>query len=253
MPAVRDVVRFLNRELRTDRFGDSSNNGLQVENSGRLRRVVCGVDASLALFEEAARRKADLIVCHHGLSWGDSLKRITGLRRGRLAFLLGHDMALYASHLPLDAHPRHGNNAGLARALGLRTLQPFCEYHGQVIGLRGRLPRPLPFADFEALVARATGCRAPQSMAFGPPVVRTVGVVSGGAAPEVEQAGELGLDAYVSGEPGHCAWHVAREHAIHAVFAGHYATEVFGVRTLADLIRRRFKVPAEFVDLPSPY
>ena len=117
MVSAERVGEFLDRELHVTDFKDSSNNGLQVDNSGRVGRVCCGVDASLEFFEAAQRRGADMLICHHGLSWNDSLKRITDLNYRKIAFLMRHDMALYACHLPLDAHPRYGNNAVLARML----------------------------------------------------------------------------------------------------------------------------------------
>jgi len=252
MASIPSLVRALDRALGVAAFRDASHNGLQVENSGRVRKVACCVDATQASFEACRARGADLVVCHHGLSWGDSLKRITGLNHRRIAYLLRHDMALYACHLPLDAHPRLGNNILICRALGLRRIRPFGDYHGVTIGFGGALPRPVPAARFKAAVARLTG-GAVRSMDFGPPAVRTVAVVSGGAADLAAEAGEKGYDVFLSGEAKLSAWHLAREHGIHALFAGHYATEVFGVRAVAGWIRRRLGVPAEFVDVRSPF
>jgi dinuclear metal center YbgI/SA1388 family protein len=245
-------VGALDRELNVASFKDDSHNGLQVENSGCVRKVCCGVDASLEFFEAARKRKADLVVCHHGLSWGDSLKRITGINHGRLAFLIRNDMALYACHLPLDAHPRLGNNAQIARVLGLRGLKPFGLYAGRMLGFRGTLPKALPYARFRAWVGERIGGEV-RSMDFGRQMVRTVAVVSGGAAEEADEAGREGVDVYLTGEPKLMAYSLAREYGINVVFAGHYATEVFGVRALADYIRRRFRVAAEFVDLGVPF
>ena len=169
------IVAALNAELCMDEFEDASHNGLQVANaSGRVRKVCCGVDATLAFFEEAARRKADLVVCHHGISWGDSLKRITHLNYRRLAFLIRHDIALYAAHLPLDAHPRLGNNARICDALGLVARQPFGRYHGRSIGFRGKLPRAVTFATLKKRIAKALGDPEPRVMEFGKSRVRTV-------------------------------------------------------------------------------
>lgn len=246
------LVRFLDRELKLTLFDDSSNNGLQVANSGTVERVCCGVDASMEFFREARARGANLLVCHHGLSWGDSLKHITGLNYERLAFLIRNDMALYAAHLPLDAHPRLGNNAQICRALGLRSLKPFGEYHGQMIGFEGVLPKPMRYATFKKRAATIFG-REPQTMDFGKRMVKTVAVVSGGAAGEIDEAGRKGIDVYVSGEPALMAYSLAQEYGVHAVFGGHYATEVFGVRALTGLIRKRFAIPAEFVSFDVPF
>ena len=248
MITLKTIVSFLDRELNIKAFSDDSHNGLQVKNSGKIAHVCVGVDASLAFFEEAQKRKADLVICHHGLSWGDSLKRITGLNYRRLKFLVDNDMALYACHLPLDAHPRHGNNAQICKAFGLRKLKPFGLYHGIPIGLSGSLPRAMPYAVFKAHAQRVF-CNNVGTMDFGKRAVRTVAIVSGGAAEQIDEAGQKGIDVYVSGEPKLMAYNLAQEYGINAIFAGHYATEVFGVKALARLLASRFRVKTEFVDM----
>lgn len=249
MKSLQTIVSFLDRELNIKAFTDSSNNGLQVENSGRIDRVCVGVDASLSFFEEAARRKAQMVICHHGLSWGDSLKRISGLNYRRLKFLMDHDMALYGSHLPLDAHPRLGNNAQIAQALGLRRVKPFGIYHGMSIGFCGALPQAMPYAAFKARVQRVMGNMV-GTMDFGKRQVRTVAIVSGGAdAEQIDEAGQKGMDVYVSGESKLAAYHLAQEYKINAIFAGHYATETFGVKALARLLASRFGLKTEFIDM----
>lgn len=242
------IADYLDRLLRVSRFEDSSNNGLQVANSGRVRKVCCGVDASLHFFREAARRGADFVVCHHGISWRDSLKRLTGQNYQRVSFLMRNDMALYACHLPLDAHPQHGNNALICRALGLRKIRPFGLYHGSVIGFAGDLPRALPYESFKRLVRERIGSDL-RTMDFGAKLVRRVAVVSGGGCDNLPEAVQEGYDVFLSGEAALHAYHTAEEGGIHAVFAGHYATERFGVQALAEVIHRRFRIPAEFVDL----
>ncbi|MCX6992734.1 MAG: Nif3-like dinuclear metal center hexameric protein [Kiritimatiellaeota bacterium] len=249
MKSLGTIVSFLDRELDLRAFTDESHNGLQVENSGKIFKVAVGVDASLAFFEEAARRKAQMVICHHGLSWGDSLKRISGLNYRRLKFLLDHDMALYACHLPLDAHPRLGNNAQIAKALGLRQLKPFGLYHGRLIGFCGSLPEAMPYAAFKSRVQRVMG-NTVATMDFGKRKVRTVAIVSGGAdAEQIDEAGQKGIDVYVSGEPRLVAYHLAQEHRINAIFSGHYATEVFGVKALARRLSSRFGLKTEFIDM----
>ena len=249
---LKEFVDFLNRELDIDAFEDDSNNGLQVENSGLIRRVCVGVDASMAFFEKAAERKADLLICHHGLSWGDSLKRIDGLNYRRLKFLLNRDMALYACHLPLDAHPRLGNNAQICKALGLGDLKPFGFLHGVALGFRGTLPAALEYAQFKERVHEVFG-NTVGTMDFGKREVRSVGVVSGGAAEIVAEAGETGVDVYISGEPKLTAWHLAQELEVNAIFAGHYATEVFGVKAVAEALKARFNVQSDFIDMEIPF
>ena len=206
------------------------------------------MDASLAFFEKAAEHKADMVICHHGLSWGDSLKRITGLNYRRLRFLLDHDMALYACHLPLDAHPQLGNNAQICKALGVKGRKPFGFYHGIALGFCGSLPKAMPYADFKKRAHSLFG-NTVGTMDFGKRTVRTVAVVSGGGADEIAEAGEKNIDVYISGEPRLMAYHLAQEYQINAIFAGHYATEVFGVKAVAALLSSRFKVDTEFINM----
>ncbi len=252
MATTGAVARRLDRMLDVEAFRDDSHNGLQVANSGRLDRVVCGVDASMPLFEEAARRGAGLVVCHHGLSWGDSLKRITGLNYKRVGFLLRHDIALYACHLPLDAHPVLGNNARMAKALGVVKLAPFGVYHGRTLGVRGALPRATTLAAFRRRVGKVVS-PAVRALEFGPARVKTVGIVSGGAASGVSEAAEAGLDVYLTGEPSLAGVVAAEDLGMNVLFGGHYATERFGPAALAGWIRTAFRVDAEFVDLDVPY
>ena len=246
------LVAFLDRKLEIARFKDDSHNGLQVANSGRVTRVCLGVDATLPFFEKAAASGADLVICHHGLSWGESLKRITGLNHRLLSFLMEHDMALWACHLPLDAHPQLGNNARLARALGVRKPQQAFVYHGQTIGIRGELPRPMPFQAFQQRVGQVVGNEV-RALNFGKPAVRTVGIVSGGGQANISDAIEMGLDAYVTGESSLWAYNLALQEQINAVFAGHYATETFGVQGVGELLRKQFRLPVAFVDLGITY
>lgn len=254
MASLRAIVGCLDRELTPEAFQDASHNGLQVENDGIVRKVCCGVDASMAFFEAAAREGADLLICHHGISWGSSLCRITELNYSRVKFLLEHNMALYASHLPLDAHRVYGNNACIANALGLRNVQPFGDYKGQSIGFAGRLAKSVSTTSF---VKRVQGIMeredALQVMAFGADTVKTVAVVSGGAADMVAEAGRKGIDVLVTGEPDLSAYSVAQEYGVHVVFGGHYATETFGVRALGQLVERQFDVESSFIQMHVPY
>ena len=248
MTSLETIVSFLDLELNIKAFKDNSHNGLQVENSGKISSVGVGVDASLAFFEEAAQRNAQMVICHHGMSWGDSLKRISGINYRRLKFLLDHDMALYVCHLPLDAHPRLGNNAQISKTLGLHRLKPFGIYNGIPIGFCGSLPEAVPYAAFKARVERVMG-NTVGTMDFGKHRVQTVAIVSGGAGGVIAEAGEKGIDVYISGEPNLAAYNLAQEHKINAIFSGHYATEVFGVKALARLLSSRFGLKTEFLNM----
>jgi dinuclear metal center YbgI/SA1388 family protein len=252
MARLSDIVDFLDRELEVDTFSDSSNNGLQVENSGSVKKICLGVDASMEFFKAAKRSGADLVVCHHGISWNDSLKRITDLNYSRVSFLIKNDIALYACHLPLDAHPRHGNNACICKALGLRNIRSFGLYQGVEIGFEGKLSRVVTYSSFKKIVREVMDNNI-HTMDFGRKTVKSVAVVSGGGADELAEAGKKGIDVFLSGEPKLSAYSLAQEYGINAIFAGHYATEVFGVKRLAELLAGKFRAEALFVDLGIPY
>jgi dinuclear metal center YbgI/SA1388 family protein len=248
MAKLSAIVSYLDKELRIDKFEDSSNNGLQVGSSEEVKKVCCGVDASIPFFERAADSGADLLVCHHGMSWGDSLKYLTGMNYNRVRCLLQNDMALYACHLPLDAHPRYGNNALIFKKLGLVKRRGFGEHRGALIGYAGELPKPMRYDSFKKLVRKVAGNEI-QTMDFGKKTIRSVAIVSGGAAGDIEGAALEGVDVYVSGEPNLAARNLAEEYGINGVFAGHYATETFGVRALGGILRKKFGVKAEFLDM----
>jgi dinuclear metal center YbgI/SA1388 family protein len=250
--ALEKLVKTLNDELYVSSFKDVSNNGLQIANNGTVTRVLTGVDASMRLLEEAARCGADCVVCHHGLSWGDSLKRITGLNHRLVSFAIKNNIAVYAVHLPLDAHPVYGNNAQICQALGLSRPQPAFEYHGQTIGFMADLKKPLQLETFCNRVRKKINTDI-KLLDFGKQTIKSAGIVSGGAADMVEQAAELGADVFLTGEPSLQGYNLAEHLGINVIFAGHYATEKFGIRALAELIGRRFGIPASFADFNIAY
>lgn len=252
MAKTEKIAAFLDKELRVDQFKDGSNNGLQVANSGTVKRVCCGVDGSMAFFEAARDLKADFLICHHGISWGNSLSMIDGMNYERIRFLMENDMALYASHLPLDAHPVHGNNAQICAALGLKRRKPFGEYAGSMIGYRGELPKAESYTRFKARVKKLVG-QDIQSMDFGRKQIRSVAVISGGASDGVKDAADAGVDVFITGEPKLEAYAVAQERKMNAIFAGHYATETFGPRALGLLVAKTFTMKQSFVDFGIPF
>ena len=252
MVTRKDVVEFLDDLLRPPPgCTDSSNNGLQVEGRCEVRKIVLGVDACVALFEKAAAADADFVIVHHGLSWGDNLRRLTGLNAGRIGPLFCRGISLYASHLPLDAHPEIGHNISICRLLGLRQPRPFCRYSGIDIGWQGTLPKAVMLAEFAKKVGRVFDCE-PRVFPAGPAKIRRIGVVSGAGTCGLADAKAVGCDALLTGEIGHGDFHTVRELGIHAIAAGHYKTEIPGLQALAARLGKRFPaLPCEFLDVPT--
>jgi dinuclear metal center YbgI/SA1388 family protein len=253
MPELTQLVDHLDRLLEADAFRDYCPNGLQVPTTVPVQTVVTGVSANVALIERAVAEGADLVLVHHGLFWRGEPLEITPLKHRRLAPFFAHDMALAAYHLPLDGHPEHGNNALIAAGLGAQTEGRFAEQGGREIGVHVRFEGDgLTIDDLSERVQALMGGRAPLAIAGGPERIRTLGIVSGAATDDVHGAIDLGLDAYLTGEPAERAFSIAHDAGIHFLAAGHHATETFGVRRLGDLLAREFGVRHVWVDVPNP-
>jgi len=235
--------------LRTAKFNDydGAANGLQVENRGTVTRIAAAVDASLATVKLAMAAKADLLIVHHGLFWGPT-HPWTGKRYELLRLLLENNFAVYSSHLPLDAHPKLGNNAQLCAALGLKQLRPFFVDNGQPIGFRANAK--ISRAELAVRLQRATGTK-PRLLPGGPVVCRHIGVVTGGAGGELRKATDESVDTFITGEGPHWTYAAAEELGINVFYGGHYATEIFGVKALAAHLSARFKVPWTFLHHPT--
>jgi dinuclear metal center YbgI/SA1388 family protein len=245
-----DLVAYLDGYLQVAAIEDRSNNGLQVEGVQDVHRVAFAVDASLAAFEAAAGAGAQMLIVHHGLFWGEPIL-VTGPHRRRLGQLFDAGMSLYAAHLPLDVHGEVGNNVTLARWLGLESVAPFGELHGQFTGVLGSLPRALLLADFAALVEEALGEPVIRVWPFGPETVERVGICSGAASSLLDRVAVEGVDVYLTGEMKHSAFHQAEELGLNVVYGGHYATETAGLKALAEHLADRYEVETVFLDLPT--
>ena len=244
------LVSHLDSQLRTGEIQDypGAMNGLQISNEGPLTRIVAAVDACEAVVAEASRVKGTLLVVHHGLFWSGA-QPVTGAFRRKIKAALEGDLALYSSHLPLDLHPKLGNNALLAKALGLRSVKPALEMKGQPVGVFGVIS-PMSRDAFARRVGEAVGGEA--HIAPGGPVkISKVLVVTGGAGGEVIRAAELGVDAFVTGEGPHWSYTAAEEAGINLFYAGHYATETFGVKALASHLSSKTGLPWSFLDHPT--
>ena len=235
---LRDFVDRLDDELRTDDWADldASPNGLQVgTRDGEVDHVAVAVDAAAATVADAVAADADVLLAHHGVVFG-GLDRVTGREYDRLASLVEADLPLYVSHLPLDGHQTLGNAAGVCDFLGLTAeREPFGELGPEHVGQRGRFETPRgPEVVRERLDELDQGPRATRHLDFGPDRVEEVAVVTGSGVDWLDEAVEVGVDALVTGEGKQRVYHEAREAGVHVYLAGHYATEVFGVRRLAE-------------------
>ena len=244
------LVTYTNGLLEIDRFHDYSPNGLQVEGKAAVARLVCGVTASQALIDAAVEREADAILVHHGFFWRGEDPRVVGIRYQRLKSLLNHGISLIAYHLPLDAHPVYGNNAQLAKRLHL-TVEGQFGMEKPAIGLHGRLVKPCGGAEFAHRIERALE-RIPLHIAGDAETIQTCAWCSGAAQSYLEQAVELGVDAFLTGEISEQTVHLARETGIHVFAAGHHATERDGVRVLGEHLAEEFQLEVEFIDILNP-
>jgi dinuclear metal center YbgI/SA1388 family protein len=252
MVKVVDIITRLDELLQPGDFPDLGPNGLQVPGVAEVNHVVTGVSATKTLIERAIDLDAGLILVHHGLFWDFHPTGLSPVLAERLRPLFKHDVNLAAYHLPLDAHPEHGNNALLAEALGCASHEPFGDYRGRAIGRAGAFAGDgVPIADLLARVEETTG-RAPLLQGAGPDRVRTIGIVSGSGSDALPEAVEKGLDALLTGEPREHVMGDAEESGIHFIAAGHYGTETLGIRRLGELLEREFEIHHTFVDLPNP-
>ena len=247
-----EIIGFLDDLLDAGGFDDYGPNGLQVPGAAAVTTVATGVSAHLELFAAAHAAGAELVLAHHGLFWEFHPRALSPQMAERLKLLIANGISLAAYHLPLDAHPEVGNNALIADGLGCASREPFAEHGGRTIGFAGRFPdEGIPADELVARVAGLTG-RQPLVQGRGPAQVRTIGIVSGGAASDVHTAIAAGLDAFLTGEPAEHAMADATEGGIHFLAAGHYATETFGIRRLGDLVAERFGVRHVALDIPNP-
>ncbi len=243
------MVNYCERTLRNRGINDYDKafNGLQVQNSGKVTKIAATVDASLATVRLAIEAKADLLIVHHGLFWS-SRQPWTGKNYELIRLVVEHDLAVYSSHLPLDLHPKLGNNAQLSAALGLKNLKPFFSSHGRLIGMQSR--HPISRKELAKKLQQTIGT-VPKCLPGGPDDCERIGVVTGGAGAELSVAASEGVDTFITGEGPHWTYALAEEMGLNVFYGGHYATETFGVKALAAELSRKFKVPWEFLDHPT--
>lgn len=246
---LEEIVRELDRELRIGELPDypGAINGLQLDGGPGVRRIAAAVDASLPVVRKAVTEGAQLLLVHHGMFWNGT-KPVTGALYEKLKLAMDAGMAIYSAHIPLDVHPDYGNNALLAESLGLVEPEPFFEWKGILLGLKGRADGTRDeLADrardiLGGKVHLCPGGREPAGM---------VGVITGGAGSEVEAIAASGIDTFVTGEGPHWSYTSAEELQLNVIYGGHYATETFGVKALAAHLAARFGLESSFIDHPT--
>ncbi len=246
-PTIRNVVSFLNEELRVRKIKDASLNGLQVgvRTDCALERVGFAVDACISTFEKAQKLGVNLIVVHHGIKWRP--QKDHNLEKNREAYLKKHNLALYAAHLPLDLHGEYGNNVQLSRLLGLKNLRKFGKYHGIKIGYAGIVKGTTTLDDL-AMILKKQLKTTSRVFRFGKGRIRTVGIVSGGGGSLLNDAVQEQLDCFVVGEIDLATHNAAKDFGINLIVAGHYTTETVGVKALMRLVGDVFGIETVFID-----
>lgn len=244
-----ELVAYLNDYLRIDQIQDYGPQGLQVEGRGEVRKIVGLVDAHLPCVQAALDQGADLMLAHHGIFWGPT-KLLNGSHGRLVRALMTADLNLYAAHLALDAHPEIGNNAELARRLGLEVIDWWGEVHGTPLAALAIEPDGM---KLDYLVDRFQRLVGPVKLvqAHGPRLIHRVGIMSGSGAGQIAQAAALGCDTFLTGEPEHAHYYDALNASLNVVYGGHYTTETAGVQALGQHLQERFGVDFDFVDLPT--
>ncbi|MEP0073461.1 MAG: Nif3-like dinuclear metal center hexameric protein [Marinomonas sp.] len=244
---------ILNQALSPDRFKDYAPNGLQVEGKKEIKRVVTGVTASQALIDAAVKYGADAIFVHHGYFWKGESPLIVGMKYKRISTLIKNDINLYGYHLPLDAHPTLGNNAGLADVIGLsnRVGLQFGVSIEEAIGIVGELNEPMSVDSFQQLIESVVN-RKVLFENVGDRKIQRVALCTGGAQGYIEQAVLANADVFITGEVSEQTIHLAREMGIHFIAAGHHATERFGAQSIAKFLSEKYDLDAVFIDIDSP-
>lgn len=250
MTSLTDITALLDSTLRIKEIKDAAValNGLQVENNGHITKVALAVDGSQKTIDDAIATGADMLVLHHGIYWC-GLRPMTGWFKKKIETCLRHNLAVYAAHLPLDLHPTLGNNAGIAQALGLQDCTPEVDYHGTLIGIAGTFNGSV--AELKQQYATITGSSITGYIGEPNAPAGRIAICSGGAGDVIYQMHEKGYKTYLTGEENHWVVNAAQDLGVNILFAGHYATETFGVKAIGKLLEQTFGLPTVFIDNPT--
>lgn len=251
MITLKELSSYLQQLLSCDRYNDYAPNGLQVEGKEQIKRICTAVTASDEVITQAINWKADALLVHHGYFWRGEAPVITGMKRQRLNKLLRNDVNLLAYHLPLDCHPELGNNACLAKLFAVDSVQMHRAGNTDNLLWSGRLTQTMTHSVFADFLSEKLG-RIPLTVIGSDKPINRIAWCSGGAQDFIEEANQLGVDAYLSGEVSERTYYQAQELGIHYYACGHHATERYGIQALGEYVASYFKVEHLFIDSDNP-
>lgn len=246
-----ELLNYLDGLLKPHKIKDYCPNGLQVEGGGVISKVVTGVTASQALIDEAIKRNAQAIFVHHGYFWKGENPCLRGMKKNRFKSLLLNDINLYAYHLPLDIHPELGNNAQLAKRIGIAVKGGLDQSDPNSVAMQGEFDIPMSLSQLSDKLDSSLK-RSPFVVSGGDHAIKTVAWCTGGGQGYIEAAAEQGIDAFITGEVSEQTVHTAREMNIHFISAGHHATERYGAQAVGEHLAKKFDINVEFIDIDNP-
>jgi len=249
MPKRDAIVKFLDDLIQIDQISDISSNGLQIKGADEVNKIALATDAAMASYQKSVEAGCQMLVAHHGLIWG-GIKYVTGRNHAHLEYMITNKLNLYAAHLPLDMHPKLGNNAKLAQMANLTDVIPFGDYHGIKLGFSGKLKTPATIESFTAMWDSTLPGKS-TVLNFGPKEISTVAIVSGRDPSALTEAISKGIDCLVTGETNHTSFHEAKEAGIHVIYLGHYRSETVGVKAVGKELEKEFKIKTVFIDEPT--
>lgn len=250
MTALNQITNFLDKYLAINQTKDASFNGLQFEGKQEVNKILFTTDSGIETFQKAKEINADLIIVHHGLFWQGKNPNITGIEKQRLQILFENQISLYTAHLPLDNHKEVGNNAQLIKILGADIKEPFLFVEDKNIGWIGEFGIEKSLTEIESILNKQlnTTCK---TLNFGNQKIKTIAVCSGGVSgSDITEAIQKQVDLILIGEPKEC-YHTIKDAKTNIIFAGHHATETVGVKALSEIVKKRFNINCEFVDIPT--
>ncbi len=251
---IQELSTFLNNYLSIHQFKDYGPNGLQVEGKKAISKIAYAVSADLETIQEVVKLKADVLIVHHGLFWRGQEKTLTGAFGKRVKLLMQHDISLIGHHLPLDAHPKAGNAASIAKKINLTSLAPFGEPQKMPLGVKGVFKKPLSQEQLKEKLAAILQHEVLLAPPFNDPhkKIKSLGIITGGASGYWKLAKEQNLDAFLTGELREYDWYDAREADVALFAGGHSATEQFGVQELKKIIEEKYQVKGIYISNNNP-